>query len=267
MKSRIISAIFMLLIFIPVLVAGGDIFLLLVGLLGMLGLREMIMLREKDDYKLPFFVKTISYLSLLYIIFNNSGTGLIYLDLDYRLISLLIFVFLIPVTLIANDKKYSFLDGFYLMGSVFLIGFSFNLAVLIRETSLNIFIFLLLITTITDSFAFITGKMIGKYKLCPTLSPNKTVEGLIGGSIMGTFIPVVFYLTIVNTNVNMISIILVTLSLSLIGQLGDLVFSSIKRCYKVKDFSNMIPGHGGILDRVDSLVFVILMYVFFIGII
>ena len=99
------------------------------------------------------------------------------------------------------------------------------------------------------------------------ISPNKTIEGLIGGTLMGTFIPMVFYLTVINPNISMQILFIVTISLSLIGQLGDLVFSAIKRHYKVKDFSNLIPGHGGILDRFDSIIFVILGAVLFLSII
>lgn len=267
MKQRIISAIILMVICIPILLIGGNLFVIFAGIVGCLAFRELVLLREKDDYKLPFFVKVLSYLSLLYIIFNNYESSILHLDLDYRLISLLIFIFLIPTILIANDKKYSFLDGLYLMGSVFLIGFSFNMLVLIRNFSLYVIIYLFLITILTDTFALITGKLIGQHKLCSTISPNKTVEGLIGGTIMGTVIASIFYTTMISTNATTLTIVLVTLSLSLLGQLGDLIFSSIKRHYKIKDFSNIIPGHGGILDRMDSIIFVILMYIFFIEII
>ena len=187
MKKRIISAIIMLIIAVPLLLAGGKLFLVFVGILGCIGLGELIRLREIDDYKLPFITKVLAYLSVLYIIFNNYSSNLIFLDLDYRLISLMIFIFTFPVVLIGNDKKYNFLDGLYLMGCVFLIGFSFNMTMLIRNYSLNIFLYLLIITVFTDTFALITGKFIGKNKLCPTISPNKTIEGVLGGTVMGTF--------------------------------------------------------------------------------
>ena len=71
----------------------------------------------------------------------------------------------------------------------------------------------------------------------------------------------------INGDISLFTIITTSICLSLIGQIGDLIFSSIKRHYKIKDFSNLIPGHGGILDRFDSFIFVVLMYVFFVGII
>ena len=110
----------------------------------------------------------------------------------------------------------------------------------------------------TDTFAHFFGTKIGKYKLCPKVSPNKTIEGSIGGAIFGTFIPSVFYLTVFGGNV--LVIVLITLLLSIVAQCGDLVFSSIKREYDVKDFGKIMPGHGGVLDRFDSLLFSILIF-------
>ena len=128
-------------------------------------------------------------------------------------------------------------------------------------------IYLLLITVFTDTFAYITGSYIGKTKLAPSISPNKTMEGLVGGLLMGTFVPTVFYVTVINPSISLVVIVFITLFLSLVGQLGDLVFSSIKRTYNVKDFSNLIPGHGGILDRFDSLIFVVLAFIIIVGVI
>ena len=82
---------------------------------------------------------------------------------------------------------------------------------------------------------------------------------------MGTVLPVYLYVTIINPEVSFIMITIVTLFLSILGQLGDLVFSAIKRYYNIKDFSNIMPGHGGILDRLDSIIFVMLGYMLFVS--
>ena len=84
---------------------------------------------------------------------------------------------------------------------------------------------------------------------------------------MGTFVAVAFYMTVINPNMSLIFITLITIMLSLVGQLGDLVFSSIKRYYDKKDFSDLIPGHGGILDRFDSIIFVVLAFIIVLDII
>ena len=118
-----------------------------------------------------------------------------------------------------------------------------------------------------ELFALITGKLIGRIKLAESISPNKTLEGFIGGTVMGTFVGVLYYLTVINNQIPFIHILIVTITLSIIGQIGDLIFSQIKRLYKKKDFSNLIPGHGGILDLFDSLVFVVVTAILFMSII
>ena len=119
----------------------------------------------------------------------------------------------------------------------------------------------------TDTFALFTGMLIGKHKLAPSISPKKTIEGAVGGSLMGTIFASAFYVTVINSSIPMVFIILVTALLTVVGQVGDLAFSAIKRYYGQKDFSNLIPGHGGILDRFDSIVFVTMAFVILVGII
>ena len=126
---------------------------------------------------------------------------------------------------------------------------------------MNLLIYLLLITVMTDTYAYITGRLIGKNKLLEVISPNKTWEGTIGGTLFGVLIPMVFYYTCINSDINILTLFSVTLFLSILAQFGDLTFSAIKRHYKVKDFSNIMPGHGGILDRCDSIIFVILGFI------
>ena len=164
---------------------------------------------------------------------------------------------------IHDFKKYNLNDALFLIGSVLFIGLSFNLFIICRNYDIMYLIYLLLITTLTDTFALFTGMLIGKHKLCPVVSPKKTIEGLIGGTFAGTFAATAFYITVIDSSMSLPFIIIITVILSLVGQLGDLVFSSIKRYYDKKDFSNLIPEHGGILDRLDSLIFVVLAFIIF----
>ena len=124
-----------------------------------------------------------------------------------------------------------------------------------------------IITIITDSYALFVGSLIGKNKLLKEVSPNKTWEGMLSGTLFGTLLASVFYITVVNNHANIALIVALTLFLSIIGQFGDLVFSAIKRYFGIKDFSNIMPGHGGILDRLDSIIFVMLGFIFFISIV
>jgi len=168
---------------------------------------------------------------------------------------------LIPIVIINDNKKYNINDAMFLIGNVFFLGTAFNLIILIRNYDLLYLLFLVLITTLTDTFAYITGYYIGKTKLVEKISPKKTWEGLLGGTFFGVLISSMFYYQVIGTNIGPFFLAVIVTGLSLLGQVGDLVFSSIKRYYNKKDFSNMIPGHGGILDRLDSLIFVLLGFV------
>lgn len=264
MKTRIFSAFIALLIVIPIIIIGGNLYKLGVYILAIICLKEFMDMKEIRK-KIPLFIKYISYIILTLLIFVNYKNNLDF-TIDYRIISGLFLVYLIPTVLYHNSSKYSINDAFYLMGGIFFLGVSFHLLILIRDIDIQLLIYLILITTISDIFAYFTGFLIGKNKLLEAISPKKTWEGLIGGTIMGVLISSIFYLNIINPSIELHILIIATLFLSLLGQLGDLVFSSIKRYYGKKDFSNIMPGHGGILDRLDSIIFVVIGYMFFITI-
>ena len=265
MKQRIISALLLIIVFVPFLVIGELPFAIFMSILSIFGLYELLKVRESRK-EFPILLKLFAFLLTIYFCLYNTDSIEFYNKVDYRVMAFIIFLFIVPMVFINNSKKYNLNDALFLIGSVLFIGFSFNLIIIIRNYDLEYIIYLLLITTITDTFALFTGSLIGKHSLCPKISPKKTIEGLVGGVLMGTFTATAFYNTVISSNVSLLLIIIITLLLSLIGQLGDLVFSSIKRYYDVKDFSNVIPGHGGILDRFDSLIFVSLAFIILLGI-
>ncbi|GIW22600.1 MAG: phosphatidate cytidylyltransferase [Candidatus Sericytochromatia bacterium] len=112
-----------------------------------------------------------------------------------------------------------------------------------------------------DIFAYFVGKKFGKHKLIQEISPNKTLEGSIGGTFASIFISVVFSYFI---NINYMHAIILGLIVSIISQIGDLVESLIKRDLGKKDSGNLIPGHGGLLDRIDSYILLGFPYLFYI---
>lgn len=266
MKNRILSSILLLLIFIPFIIKGDVFFSILVLLVGCLAFKELFDLKLKDK-KLPLLIKMLAYLAVGFLILNNYQSSELMIVLDYRILTFILFAFMVPMVLIADNDKYNLQDALYLLGSVLFIGLSFNLMILIRNYSIEYFIYFLVIACVTDIFALFTGKLIGKHKLAAKISPNKTKEGFIGSIIMGTFIGMEYYLTVVgNSDLTFIQILIITVTLSIMGQIGDLVFSQIKRYYNQKDFSNLVPGHGGVLDLFDSLIFVIITSILFISI-
>lgn len=265
MKTRILSAIIMILIFVPLLIIGKLPFAIFVTFLSILGLYELIHMKE-GRRPFPFLLKIFAYLLVMFFSLLNYDKNVFSCTLDFRVVSFIIFAFLVPMVFVKKREDYDINDALFLIGAVLFIGLSFNLLILTRNYDLNYLIYLLLITTVTDSLAMITGSYIGEHKLCPSISPKKTVEGLVGGVLMGTFVATAFYNQVINPSMPLVTLIVMTMILSIIGQIGDLVFSCIKRSYKQKDFSNLIPGHGGLLDRFDSLIFVLLAFVLLVGI-
>jgi phosphatidate cytidylyltransferase len=115
-------------------------------------------------------------------------------------------------------------------------------------------------TVFGDSFALFTGKLFGKHKLAPRVSPNKTVEGLIGGLIFGTASGVLVYYAMDDLGFHVFDIfttLLASFAATAAGNIGDLAASVIKREAGIKDYSKLIPGHGGMMDRIDSVIFAI----------
>ena len=263
MKKTIVALI-LLVIFLPITITGGNIYNTAVYIISLLALNELINIKNTKK-KIPFSIKAICFAALSFLVFSNTFSKTTVFSIDYRVLTGIFMLFQMPTVLYNDKTKYSVNDAFYLMGMTLFIGISFSLLILVRNISLNLTIYLILISVITDTYALITGKMIGKRKLSK-ISPSKTIEGLFGGIIFGTFVPVMFYKTVVNPNMNTLGIISITLFLCVLGQYGDLCFSAIKRYFEKKDFSDLIPEHGGILDRFDSIIFILLGFIFFINI-
>lgn len=262
MKTRITSAIVALCLFIPIFIIGGTLFKIIVYVIAMLGMREYMKVRETKKV-FPDFIKLIAYLWLTIIFYELQVNQKMMMNIDFRYLISLFLVLMFPIVLYHDSKKYNINDACYLITGILFLTISLSLGVMYRNSSLNLVIYLFLITMLTDSFALFTGRLIGKNKLLEVISPNKTWEGFIGGSVIATFVGTSFYITVVDINASIYVVILMTLFLSIIGQLGDLFFSAIKRYYAVKDFSNIMPGHGGVLDRLDSIIFVMLTYSIF----
>lgn len=261
MKKRVISGIIMSLVLIPILIIGGNVFILAMGMIGILALKELINLKISHE-KIPDLINLISFIAILLLIFSEYDGYSIMFGLTYKGLAITILSLLIPCLFYKN--KYSTHDAFYLIGCVIFLGLIFNSIILIRNISIWRLVYLSLIVTINDIFAYLIGALIGKHKFSK-ISPNKTIEGTVAGLIVSTIISTIFYINAIG-NTNIIKLIFLTMLISLSGQIGDLVFSKIKRENNIKDYSNLIPGHGGVLDRIDSLIFAVLTYTLIIGI-
>lgn len=263
MKQRTISAIIALLILVPIFVMGGTLYNITIYILSVLALREFLTIKSSKK-QIPFFIEYICYIALTLIIFSSVSIDPKIFMIDFRIVVGLFLLLLTPTILYHDAKVYSVNDAFYLIGGVFFIGISFLLFILFRDISLAYIAYLFVITTMTDVFAYAAGSLIGKHKMLPDISPNKTWEGTFIGTFMGVVLGTIFFTTAIDIDLQLSMIVGITFFLSAIGQFGDLCFSAIKRYFNKKDFSNLMPGHGGILDRFDSIIFVILAFTFFV---
>ncbi|MCI9281198.1 MAG: phosphatidate cytidylyltransferase [Bacilli bacterium] len=256
MKKRILSAIVMLLICIPIIYFGDKAFRIGIAVVSMLALREMIDLK-KSHHKIPKLVELISYLALLFIVLAEYEGYSILFGITYKGIAILL-LSILSLCLFYKKEEYTATDALVLIGTILLLGTAFNTMILVRNLGLWNFCSLILIFILTDTFALFSGMAFGKHKLIPHVSPNKTWEGSIGGTFIATIGVSIFYHYLVSPVTW--KIVLGILILSVMGQIGDLIFSKIKRENNIKDFSNLIPGHGGILDRLDSTITIMLGY-------
>src|SRR5574344_1928580 len=186
MKTRTVTALFMILISIPFIFLGGKFFQVMASLIAVLALKELIDLKFHNKYR-----KVIWFVSSLLLLFLVNGTtdafNYMY-GIGYRPICALAFLLIISLFVKEIETK----DIFYLIGCIILLGVSFNSMVVVRNYSIYIFLYFLFISILNELFGYLIGSKFGHHKLAPKISPNKTIEGAIGGLIFGTFIPSLF---------------------------------------------------------------------------
>ncbi|MBR5925954.1 MAG: phosphatidate cytidylyltransferase [Firmicutes bacterium] len=157
------------------------------------------------------------------------------------------------VLLIISDQNHNILGPTYTFFGLIYIVFLFSTVILIERTQ-HAWVFLpFVIAYMSDTGGYLGGRYFGKTKLAPVLSPNKTREGSIGGIIFGVAGALIFALIAARSHI--IGCLVLGLTGSVIAELGDLAASAFKRKMGIKDYSNLIPGHGGIIDRIDSVLF------------
>lgn len=265
--KRVLTSVLGLPLVIVILVFGNetiiDIFFAIVALIA---IREYFGAFEKSKKAKP--VKWIGYLIAISIavlrLFHLEST-LVDVDTDMinMMFCLVIFsVFIVFFHILNSGMKTSIIDGAVtVFGILYVPVMIIFLPIIYSQKNGEILIWYVIICGwTTDIFAYLAGKILNnrKHKFSK-ISPNKSIEGCIAGAI-GAVIVSLIYTVICNTyfftNISYIYIILISLLLSIIGQIGDFAASSIKRYNEIKDYGNLIPGHGGILDRIDSILFI-----------
>lgn len=273
MRNRIFTAGILILIALPILFWSNTVVLnIALSLISAMSIFELLSATKYvKNHTLSVF--SIIYAAAIPFIFCLPSED------RYSFLIFFIFVFIISLfmLLLIKNKKYRLehISVAFLMST--LIPMFLSSLIVLRKMPVSIIgdekmgfvmMFLPLICVIiTDTFALFTGMLFGKHKLAPSISPKKTVEGAVGGSFFGvlTFVGIAFLAEhYIGVNVNIPVFALAGLLTSVIGQFGDLYMSLIKRHCDLKDFGNLMPGHGGVLDRFDSLIFAAPAFMIFV---
>lgn len=261
MLKRIISALVGIVVGVTALVLDNFyVYLGLLSLFSAIGVWELIRAIRCDKHK---------FLCWFCVIFALAVPSLLVVDVmkPYRFTAFLSMILILMCTMLFGHKKITFVDISSCGAATFVIPTALSCIISTRYMYENylpgvfLIVYLLFCAWLGDSGAFFVGTFFGKHKLCPEVSPKKTVEGMIGGIVtVGIAVTVqclVYNLILPSTvKMNYAVIIPIGMAASVVGVLGDLSASVIKRQYNVKDFGNVMPGHGGILDRFDSVLFV-----------
>jgi phosphatidate cytidylyltransferase len=230
---------------------------LLVGIISFLALREYLSLipTRGADRRVLFWVYLSIPIQLLFLYTN-------WLVMFYLFIPLYMFL-VIPLRMVTIGETEGFLRAagtihWGLMATVYSLGYLAAFLILPLKGNpqaggIGLFICILVLTVINDFSQMLIGKTFGKHKIIPKVSPNKTWEGFLGGLVTTTFWMAI--LAPVLTPLNWYEAIAAGLLISASGFVGDVTMSALKRDIGVKDSGTMLPGHGGILDRLDSLIF------------
>lgn len=258
MFKRTLTGLVLIAILVPLLVLGNWYFALAVAFISYMANYELLAMFSKEEGTFKTLKITMPIWSALTVILG-------YFEPKMIIPSLVMGIILFLIAMVIN-KHITPATSMKLIFS-YLYGGCLPLMVLyLRELNLWIIVLVLVTVMLTDVGGYIFGFLFGKHKLCPSISPKKTIEGAILGTIFGmgcgcalyfiatyvldiTFLEVVTHLS---KPLEILSVISIAFVLAIVGQLGDLVASRIKRAYDIKDFGKIFPGHGGILDRFDS---------------
>lgn len=255
MKSlflRLVGGISILALTIFFTLKGGYFLFASVSLLSSIGLYEIRKAFVHLDIKYPFIIQILFNIIISSLAFKGYN--------DYANLTFVIaFMWIFGVA--GLGSKYRLKDAMAFVFSLLYVGYIFSY--LLRFEKVEYILFVYICSWGCDTFAYMVGMLIGKNKLIEKVSPNKTIEGSVGG-IIGAML-LTFILTkqlSIETNIYFYILIIVA---SIVSQIGDLCASSIKRLAGIKDYSKIILGHGGVLDRFDSVIFVIpIVYGFYL---
>lgn len=273
MYTRIISGVVAVVIAVILLILHNTfVFNIAIAFLSVVAINELFIATKFDEYKLQAYIcYGYAAISVLPSLFAFGKLNFINNTLCFGL-----FILAMCLSYLKEHKNFNFTGFFYMIGIATFIPYSFNTLLTMAkfgETGVFMLVTTLAGAWLADTGAYFAGTFFGKTPLCPEISPKKTVEGLIGGvisnGILLLIIGLVYDYALKGPALNYFVLILAGMGCAFIGLIGDLTASIIKRQSGIKDYGNIMPGHGGIMDRFDSVLLVapFMFYLFSQGLI
>lgn len=251
-RTRLLSGIILMLIMVTVVVLGGNLLfasLFIISIIGMMELYRVVGINKAFPGILGYGAAAVYYL-LIYFRLNQ-----------YELMTFIIFLMFLMFAYVFGFPKFKTEQIAVTFMGLFYVGIMMSYIYQVRRLPDGaILVWLIFIGAWgSDTFAYCVGMLFGKHKVAPKLSPKKSIEGCIGG-ILGAALIGFLFATALRNDIHGIQspqliFALIGAASSVISQIGDLAASAIKRNHDIKDYGKLIPGHGGILDRFDSIIF------------
>ncbi|MDF2545876.1 MAG: phosphatidate cytidylyltransferase [Anaerosolibacter sp.] len=246
MLVRIISALLGIPLLLFVVIEGGIFLKVSILILAILGIDEFFNAFHNINIKPSKPIGIISAILLTLFTYNGAKIELI-------MFWFFLNIFMILGYILLGRKEEILSSGITAMGIYYIVFFMFHINFLASSYYPKLLWLVFITAFVTDTFAYFTGVFFGKTKLCPNISPKKTVEGSVGGILGCTAISGIFASIVIPEL--FIHCLIMGFIGSIIAQLGDLTASMFKRYVGIKDYGKIMPGHGGVLDRFDSILF------------
>ena len=251
-KVRLLSSIVLMILMLIFVITGGTVLLAATAFLSLVAMMEFM--RMAKIHKSPLAVPGYASVVLLYVLLLTDNMD--------KLVPLCVFFLLaIMAVYVVAFPKYRVEQMLYLFFGFFYTGLMISYVYQVRELPGGAFsVWLIFIAAWgSDVFAYCAGMLLGKHKAFPVLSPKKTWEGCIGGVLGAALVAVLYCLAMTywfDQSFSAVQYAIVCGCGAVISQIGDLAASAMKRNNEIKDYGKLIPGHGGVLDRYDSVIFV-----------
>lgn len=248
MKQRIITGSLIAIVVLATFIYGGFLRLLVISAFILVGVYETYAIKEKE------------WPQWLYLLMIGLVLGLTFFVSDAYLLASILGIIMFFYLISILNTWFSPTDLGYLITMILLFtGTLKSILMVFDRYDVWMMVYLLIATYFTDTGAYFSGYFFGKTKLNERISPKKTIEGSIGGWLFGSIGSFIFAFYMVK-GFDMMTLVIMSVVFPIIGQIGDLAFSDIKRHFKIKDFGSIFPAHGGVLDRIDSLVFNLMFF-------